>query len=911
MKLRREIEAGAFNRDVVAASLRAIVEGRAPYPYNDAEAFFSHTYPTDALRTALSLVLQRLEGRGGDRVLVVRSGFGGGKTHLLAAIYYFITQGDKARGTALWREVGGRSPPRAKVCVLDGVYVDPWSTPLWGWLGQCLEAAQDVALYVRELRPPDAAVVSKLLGGVSEPVVLILDEVGEYLRQIHSAVRRTAEEKRSYFEGVKAFIRALYDALREKDLVVISLPDESAPYDEEVRRQLRDLEELLRRAARSLSPVSRIEEVYGILRQRLFESVDNRIAQRKAGEYAEFYEKYRQYFREEWIDPKELMAAFPFHPSFIRTLYERTASIPAFQRTRDLLYVLARIAYLKRGRLGDFIMVSDVDLFDAELKEFFTKGVDRPNLEPVIEHDVKMARDKSDRHYAVAAALYVYSLIGGDVKRSAADRRVVRTLVARPGDVDPQVYDKALDELLEVAWYVDSDGERFWVSSEPNINKMVEEEARLFDDAKVMELLDREVEKLAESAAPPGFGAVVVRSLDELKDKKAFTLYVSFPPFPKCNDVKNELKKKFESLIYKNSAYFLLYDDLPVYYARYVLACRSLEDRVEKDRLPRLRGVCQNKLLSFYLELYRAYRCLAYPLPEEPRFVELKLDITNIPIGDAEKVARHLRDRLREALKKELSDTAKYMEEISPQYLYDAYLRKRLSNLGELDVKMLEEDVFRDPDLPALAKPTSLYRALKALADEGKIVLSCGKTYYAKLEGFVPSEVSYLFDCNPEKAISVLKSLPDDVVKLLEEARGRASPPVVTVEGPRPQAPQCSDAKWPGDVEFEASRIVISGEDVDMLRNLVGQLEPVLKIKPREANAEATLEDRDLRSEWSAASWEGVKTMVKYLASAERGAKIRFNVEIRAEFKLGKEVAAQFEKVYKSLKIEVYGKKCL
>ena len=38
MKLRREIEAGAFNRDAVAVSLNAIVEegGRAPYPYNDA-----------------------------------------------------------------------------------------------------------------------------------------------------------------------------------------------------------------------------------------------------------------------------------------------------------------------------------------------------------------------------------------------------------------------------------------------------------------------------------------------------------------------------------------------------------------------------------------------------------------------------------------------------------------------------------------------------------------------------------------------------------------------------------------------------------------------------------------------------------------------------------------------------------
>lgn len=148
------------------------------------------------------------------------------------------------------------------------------------------------------------------------------------------------------------------------------------------------------------------------------------------------------------------------------------------------------------------------------------------------------------------------------------------------------------------------------------------------------------------------------------------------------------------------------------------------------------------------------------------------------------------------------------------------------------------------------------------------------------------------------------------VIRYLEEAKKKLTPPAVVPQAARPQTVRCLDVKWPGEVEFEAARMVISGEDAQMLNTLVSQLESVFKIKPRDATAKAVLEDEDVRSEWIATSWEGVKRLVKYLVSAERGARTNFSVELHANFKMGKDLAATFEKVFKTLKVEVYGRKC-
>ncbi len=78
-----DIVQGQLSMDSYAANLGKVVQGdHSVRPvYRDAHAFFEATYLTAELRRILTDVLAVLAGRSGDRVLQLRTSFGGGKTH--------------------------------------------------------------------------------------------------------------------------------------------------------------------------------------------------------------------------------------------------------------------------------------------------------------------------------------------------------------------------------------------------------------------------------------------------------------------------------------------------------------------------------------------------------------------------------------------------------------------------------------------------------------------------------------------------------------------------------------------------------------------------------------------------------------------------------------------------------------
>jgi predicted AAA+ superfamily ATPase len=63
---RAEISTGELSLDLFAAKLRLVVEGKAPQVYQDANAFFSNTFPTDGIKTLIREVFSRLAGKSTD-----------------------------------------------------------------------------------------------------------------------------------------------------------------------------------------------------------------------------------------------------------------------------------------------------------------------------------------------------------------------------------------------------------------------------------------------------------------------------------------------------------------------------------------------------------------------------------------------------------------------------------------------------------------------------------------------------------------------------------------------------------------------------------------------------------------------------------------------------------------------------
>ena len=108
--------------------------------YGNPVSFYNHTYITPGIRTLLINTLKRLAGKGGDPVIQTKTGFGGGKTHSLIALYHMVRNADallnfqtgsdsrvSSEIRAIMEEAGYRedSSDLGQVAVLDGTYLAP------------------------------------------------------------------------------------------------------------------------------------------------------------------------------------------------------------------------------------------------------------------------------------------------------------------------------------------------------------------------------------------------------------------------------------------------------------------------------------------------------------------------------------------------------------------------------------------------------------------------------------------------------------------------------------------------------------------------------------------------------------------------------------------------------------------
>ena len=90
-----DVAQGNFREADFAADLQQVHNERASAAgYGNPVSFFKQTYITPGIRTLLVNTLQRLGGRGGHPVIQTKTGFGGGKTHSLIALYHLVTSAD-------------------------------------------------------------------------------------------------------------------------------------------------------------------------------------------------------------------------------------------------------------------------------------------------------------------------------------------------------------------------------------------------------------------------------------------------------------------------------------------------------------------------------------------------------------------------------------------------------------------------------------------------------------------------------------------------------------------------------------------------------------------------------------------------------------------------------------------------
>lgn len=262
-KPHKDVLAGTFLQSDFAADISQVVNGTAPDEYLNPEAFYARTYVTEGMKQLLVTVAQRLNGKGGDPVIELKTNFGGGKTHTLLAVYHLAKYEGAAAdlpGIAdVLKSAKVKDVPSAKVAVIDGNVLAPnqplkqgglsirtiWGNLAWQLLGAAGYAK--VAESDAAGTSPGKAIIESILKEAG-PCVILMDELVAYYRQfgggdphldaLHAAVRVA----RTIFLGsaTSTTEQAVRGIERKQVLLGCAVPGQELSFYEDALHKMRE-----------------------------------------------------------------------------------------------------------------------------------------------------------------------------------------------------------------------------------------------------------------------------------------------------------------------------------------------------------------------------------------------------------------------------------------------------------------------------------------------------------------------------------------------------------------------------------------------------------------------------------------------------------------------------------------------
>lgn len=521
-----------------AIDLGAMVanDPNVPVVNRDPEAFFRATYLTADLRKLLDEVLASLAGKPGyNRVLKLRTPFGGGKSHTLASLFHAAKSRNALDG--ILEAKGFAHPSDVAVAVFDGEKFDARNgktveqassllstgkmpvpqqvQTMWGWIAWQIDpekAFPIVADHDKDRVAPGGDVIRDLLtkGTGGRPVLILLDEVLKYMERsaavsvLDSTLQRQAKD---FFQNLTVEV-----AGSEKAALVYSLTWSAREALGNVGL-LAEIDKLASRVDQLREPVSG-DEVLPILQRRLLGGAPDASSATEVSTayqdvvtgmqraHAETPSERQQAEEEGHLLRDRMRAAYPFHPALIDIMRERWTAVDAFQRTRGALRFLASCMYsLKKNGGAKALLgpgdvpVKDVDVRVKMLKELgvqndydpvITADIDGPNARAK-RIDERMARETPALASVkpatrIATAILLYSFGGLRREGSGNDETLPpgitenELLAACVGpDLDNITATAVLSELRNTCLYLHYDGVRYCFKKDPNVTKLIED----------------------------------------------------------------------------------------------------------------------------------------------------------------------------------------------------------------------------------------------------------------------------------------------------------------------------------------------------------------------------------------------------------------------------------------------------
>lgn len=531
-----------FLQSEFAADITAVHTRKASKEYQDSASFFERTVITAGMRRLLLQVVHRLNGKSADPVIQLQTGFGGGKTHTMLAVYHLATRTcplRELRGIpSLLDEAGVIDVPATKAAVLDGNALSPgqpWTRgdttirTLWGELAYQLGEEEGYAM-VRDAdrtgTSPGKEILRKLLEKYT-PCVVLIDELVAYVRQFAEGQILSG----GTYDSNLSFIQALTEAVKlvPGAVLLASLPESEleagsahgkASLDEakkklsqaeaaQAKTSLSALENTFGRVQALWKPIA-TEEAFEIVRRRLFEPIQDEAARDEvcrgfAKMYAELGAKVPAETHEaRYFD--RLVQAYPIHPEIFDRLFDDWSTLEGFQKTRGVLKLMALvIAYLwHRGKSEPLILPGSLPLEDSKSRHDLARYLP-PGWDAVLERDIDGERSvpveldrREPRFGAVFASVRVARTIflgtapasGGRHRGNRGiDRARILLGCLQPGQT-AATFSDALSRLTDRLHYLNSSGEKaqestlYWFDTRANLRREMEERKNRFNDVQ-------------------------------------------------------------------------------------------------------------------------------------------------------------------------------------------------------------------------------------------------------------------------------------------------------------------------------------------------------------------------------------------------------------------------------------------
>jgi predicted AAA+ superfamily ATPase len=528
--------------------------------YGDPDRFFSATYITEGMRRVFEEILGALE-RGAGGLIVLPSLFGGGKTHVLLALYHAFRK-PEALLKAEPRDVAGQLYERVgrvdgeggvEVVVVDGDYASYAPTPsnplkigtytvhsVWGYIAHCLGRYDDVRGGDERFEAPPVDRLEALFAG--KRALILMDEILSGY-----ALNLSGEQRRILLE----FFRRLAMAVRGRRVaVIIAIPayyhaERGAVEVEELYRDLEDLIrgffEAVRDQATIIPPVKLGAETGGdvvrILRKRIFGKSDVVVP----GDVLAYYQGI---YGLELFPPvarhvEALKESYPFHPTYIDTLLRHVAEKKpkVFQRTRFAILVTRKaVRRLWRSqRDPDFIHVWSVDLEDedisnAVLGKLLSEKDYRVYLSKLYQVAGKLFQEEKalakDLITTVFLRTFLYEGVPEATKAHPTESEVYWAVYDRDYNVEPARLTAVLERLIEDpdASYIVREDSRVYFTTLIEITEIVgkrAEDALAREKSKLIERLKKELGELLtakdEPHSPFSEDYALIRTGEELR----------------------------------------------------------------------------------------------------------------------------------------------------------------------------------------------------------------------------------------------------------------------------------------------------------------------------------------------------------------------------------------------------------